>query len=346
MSDTLDELPAQLKAVEVPGKPFYVQNQKLLLTYVNHLNKNAYCSWLTSKTKQKPRFLRLAHETGGTDYQHTHVLVDFGYKFQTKNSRLFDFNGVHPNIRVVNSLTHWRNCLRYLAKEDLDNEDLLEIETPKFDVCRVWEAGTLQEAMEENVKSASDVMACKIAFECRPRGRLRKSFNEFEPRPWQQHVMDLLDTEPDDRSIHWYHDPVGNSGKSLLSKYLMTTDPGSYYVVNFGGNMRDFGSIMKSALDAGWTGHAVIFDLPRQAQTKSLWEPLEAVKNGLITTVKYQGHTLTFDSPHVLVFANFLPDVTRMSLDRWRVHRILRDMTLQDLTVEQLMEEELAELTN
>ena len=38
--------------------------------------------------------------------------------------------------------------------------------------------------------------------------------------PWQDKVMKLVETEPDDRSIHWWWESEGNVGKSALVKKL------------------------------------------------------------------------------------------------------------------------------
>ena len=37
---------------------------------------------------------------------------------------------IHPNWRPMKSATHWRNCVKYIAKQDEENADLL-VEDPK-----------------------------------------------------------------------------------------------------------------------------------------------------------------------------------------------------------------------
>lgn len=46
------------------------------------------------------------------------------------------------------------------------------------------------------------------------------------------------------------------------------------------------------------------------------------IKDGFITATKYVGGSMMFAEPHVIVFANFLPNVYAMSLDRWEVRVI------------------------
>jgi hypothetical protein len=39
-------------------------------------------------------------------------------------------------------------------------------------------------------------------------------------KPWQQGIIDLVQTIPDDRSIHWYWEPEGHKGKTALCRLL------------------------------------------------------------------------------------------------------------------------------
>jgi len=38
--------------------------------------------------------------------------------------------------------------------------------------------------------------------------------------PWQSDLLETLFQEPDDRTIHWFYDPVGGSGKSFITKIV------------------------------------------------------------------------------------------------------------------------------
>lgn len=52
------------------------------------------------------------HEDGSP---HRHAVVKFSTRLQSKNERIFDFNGKHPNIQRVRSITA---ALNYCAKEE------------------------------------------------------------------------------------------------------------------------------------------------------------------------------------------------------------------------------------
>jgi hypothetical protein len=49
---------------------------------------------------------------------------------------------------------------------------------------------------------------------------------------------------------------------------------------------------------------------------------MENVKDGLFFSTKYESGMVRYNPPHVIVFANVPPDVTKMSADRWVIKEI------------------------
>lgn len=299
------------------GVRFRIQNQKLMLTYKTHLDKVAYKRWLRGVVGFEPRRIEMAWETGKNtvSYPHTHVLIDFGKIWQTTNCRRLDYESIHPHIKKVKTKTHWINSLKYLTKEDRSNDHILkELEggVGTSIVEDVWNCETLTEALIHCVKSASDASGVIQIYGCKP--------NEIVVEPpsmrWCKNLIDELKGVPDRRKIIWYCDPIGNIGKTWLCKYLMSLGK-DYYCVNQIGGVKDFATIVDSALEGGWSGWCMLFDLPRDSAGKGIYEPLENLKNGLITTTKYRGRSMLLDNPHVVVMANFMPAFRSMSLDRW-----------------------------
>jgi len=85
--------------------------------------------------------------------------------------------------------------------------------------------------------------------------------------------------------------------------------------------MRDAGTIIKNAKADGWNGHGVIIDLPRSVENdaKRLYAYIEAIKNGMITATKYSGGTSIFPIGYMIVFANWMPKIKCLSIDRWDI---------------------------
>tara|TARA_B100001769_G_C21896689_1_gene484325 strand:- start:405 stop:734 length:330 start_codon:yes stop_codon:yes gene_type:complete len=69
----------------------------------------------------------------------------------------------------------------------------------------------------------------------------------------------------------------------------------------------------------------VAFDLTRTTEDGSVqvvYEVLEQLSNGFVCSGKYDSQQLWVQDLHLIVFANFAPDRTKMSEDRWDVHHI------------------------
>lgn len=151
---------------------------------------------------------------------------------------------------------------------------------------------------------------------------LKDEYNGGAPvwREWQQSVIDLIDTKPDGRSIHWFWEPEGNVGKSYLSKYLSLDD---CCVIGAGKKADVFHQIAKKMEgDEFWYPKVVVVDVPRSNLEYVHMGTLEGLVNGHVYSGKYEGAECNFPFPHVICFANEAPRLETMSLDRWKVTRI------------------------
>lgn len=144
------------------------------------------------------------------------------------------------------------------------------------------------------------------------------------PYPWQQKIIDLLKTEPDDRTIFWIWEKVGKTGKTSLVKHLLLKNQDIYLVA---GKNRDIFYGIHQFLENN-NLRAVIMDLPRTMEGRVPYSAIEQLKNGLFFNTKYESKMCIFNSPHVIIFANFLPDTYQLSLDRWKILEIKEDKDL------------------
>lgn len=136
-------------------------------------------------------------------------------------------------------------------------------------------------------------------------------------RPWQLEIAEIVKTEADDRTIHWYWETTGNVGKTALCKYLLSKYPHTHFFS--GGKSNDIAfQIIKNK----WVPDICVFDLPRSCEGKVSYNAMEQLKNGLVFSSKYEGGTKMFNPPHVIVFANWVPDTAQLSADRWRIVNI------------------------
>lgn len=138
--------------------------------------------------------------------------------------------------------------------------------------------------------------------------------------PWQLRIEEIYHTEPDNRKVYWFYETIGNMGKSAFVKYM---------VVKYGCLFCDGGKksdLINLVFNADMNNcKCIIWDLPRSSRGSISYATLESVKNGMICNTKYETGTLTFNSPHIFVFANFPPDKPdELSDDRWIIEELER----------------------
>jgi len=136
----------------------------------------------------------------------------------------------------------------------------------------------------------------------------------FLPRDnWQFGLSVILAGQPDRRKVYWYWESIGNTGKS-------------YYALNWN-NGRSFGYVVTGGRHsdifyAYGNEPVVFFDWARDSEDAFPYKVVENFKNGYFLNTKYESHACRFDIPHVVVFANFSPDESKLSRDRWVIKNI------------------------
>lgn len=140
--------------------------------------------------------------------------------------------------------------------------------------------------------------------------------------PWQQEVVTLLATKPDDRTCYWLYDKRGAFGKSKLAKYL-GWKAGALYLS--WSETKD--AVYNVSKNMG--KRIYLFDIPRTKPKlfsgDDLYSTIEQIKNGVVVNTKYDCSTQYMDPPWVIVFSNDLPNLACMSTDRWRVFELSGD---------------------
>lgn len=131
--------------------------------------------------------------------------------------------------------------------------------------------------------------------------------------PWQKRARDICLEEPDDRSIYWFWEPDGCKGKTQFCKYM---------VVHHGACVLGNGAFKDLAQAIPDAPIIVLFNITRDLEDRINYSAIEAIKDGLMFSAKYESHTKVFNSPHVLIFANYEPRMESMSRDRWIIQRL------------------------
>lgn len=135
-------------------------------------------------------------------------------------------------------------------------------------------------------------------------------------KQWQLDILKLIETVPDDRTINWIYESRGCAGKTFLAKYIVW----KYNAVIVNGKQSDIFNGIKSFIDGQKKFmDIVIIDIPRTNQNYVCYGTMEKLKDGLFYSGKYEGGQILMPPIHLIVFANFHPDKSTMSEDRWNV---------------------------
>lgn len=135
-----------------------------------------------------------------------------------------------------------------------------------------------------------------------------KILKEEQLYKWQKDIIEIITKEPDDRTIYWYWEETGNVGKTTFSKYLSA----KYGAIPIEGKKND---ILFCA--ANFESEIYIMDLERSMEDYVSYGAIEKIKNGYYMCSKYESRPIIRNNPHMIIFANFEPDITALSKDRW-----------------------------
>lgn len=144
---------------------------------------------------------------------------------------------------------------------------------------------------------------------------MQKKYSNVTWKQWQQDVLDIVSKEPDSRTINWYWEENGNVGKSFLAKYLKL----SKNTIIADGKKDNVFNQLNVMLEAKKEPEIIILDIPRHGRDYMNYGVIEQLKDGCIYSGKYEGGDCIIDDVHVIIFANFPPEETKFSKDRWNI---------------------------
>ncbi|CAK9134730.1 unnamed protein product [Ilex paraguariensis] len=130
--------------------------------------------------------------------------------------------------------------------------------------------------------------------------------------PWQKKLVQLMENEPDRRTVHWYWSEAGGKGKSKMAAWL--SDNMKALVLNAEAAKRC------NIYHAYNFERIVCFNISRSRKDiEHIYLIVEELKDGQIFSTNYELTPKKFNPPHVIIFANVPPQEEKMSSDRWHI---------------------------
>lgn len=248
----------------------------------------------------------------------------------TKNrSWVFTWNN-YTNEDIEYLIKYFKEKDRYVFGEEIGNsgtphlQGVVNFSSPRtfnsvkklfknnhIEVCKNWNASC--KYCSKDGQTYTNIKKLQSRRE-----RLLAKYNNVIWKDWQQNIIDICETEPNDRTINWIWEEEGNKGKSFLAKYLVL----KHDAIVCDGKKDNVFNQLRNWIDCHKDNEdpkVIILDVPRYNLEYVNFGCLEQIKNGMVYSGKYEGGLCLFESPHIIIFANAPPDEDKLSEDRWNI---------------------------
>lgn len=139
-------------------------------------------------------------------------------------------------------------------------------------------------------------------------------------RPWQAEALSFFEGEPDPRLIYWFYEADGGAGKSFFADYLFSVKGACIFTPSKKADIALAYSKERSPF--------VVFDCSKtilEGAMDNVYTIAEDLKNGRIFSPKYDSGVVYFTTPHVVVFSNSPPDLSKVAKERISAWEIVGD---------------------
>lgn len=167
----------------------------------------------------------------------------------------------------------------------------------------------------------------------------------LELRSWQKTLKANLEMPADDRSVWWFFDKQGGSGKSSFAVHMASVLGDACFISDGAGQLGDLKMSWQKASQAGAVD-VVFIDMSRcqEQQTGAIYRFIETVKNKWCSNTKYQSEIFYTKQAHVVCFANNPPKVENLSMDRWKIFELMPVASGRDWVVHKRSPQEYIEV--
>ena len=136
-----------------------------------------------------------------------------------------------------------------------------------------------------------------------------------EPRSWwQTEILDLYDTEPDDKKIYWYWSEDGKDITTFAKQLCKRYDDVIICTVS----ADKYGKCTVSVPRHKRGPRMIVYDMRGCRDSERIpYRIIEAIKEGVFCTAEHNCETWLHNPPHVVVFANVMPEYEKMTGYQW-----------------------------
>lgn len=144
---------------------------------------------------------------------------------------------------------------------------------------------------------------------------------DIELYKWEIELLDILKTDPDDRTIYWIWESKGCAGKTVFQKwYHLNRKKRTICLSGKAADMKH--AIVEYKKHNDCLPEVIFINIPRVSGNHISIAGLEQIKDMWFHSSKYEGGMVNGPNPHVMVFANEEPEEEVLSNDRVKIKYI------------------------
>lgn len=175
-------------------------------------------------------------------------------------------------------------------------------------------------------EKAKGTKAQNIAY-CSKEGKITSNFKVEQPliiKPlygWQEKALAITQQPVDPRRVHWLWEPEGAYGKTSFIRYMVH----HHQALICTGKSSDAKYLIVKYKEAnGMFPDIILWNISRTMEKFISYQAIEEIKDGVFASTKYECSTVLMNPPHLLIFANFGPDLVDpgLSLDRFYIRNL------------------------
>jgi hypothetical protein len=263
------------------------------------------------------RYLIFQQEVGEQGTPHIQGFISFKSQLRLAAVKKMVGDRAHLEVARGSPLKNREYCSKSKSAVEGTMEEFGELPGPerkRTDLDEFKEAVRGGLKRSEALELHSEVMAKYPRF-AREYMDLYKAVDPVEEhalRPWQSHLEERLNTPPGDREIIFVVDKPGNAGKSWFAKRWCQQHPGTSQYME-PGKKADMAYNLSEE-----TTH-LFLNVTRQQVEHLQYSFLEACKDSLVFSPKYESGMKYLKKMHVVVMMNQEPDMAMLSEDRYYI---------------------------
>lgn len=258
------------------------------------------------------KYLIYGREVGDSGTPHLQGFISFSHRKSMKQCK--DFLTGNPHVEIARNLPA---SVEYCKKEG----EFEEYGEMVYNDGRRSELDRFKDSVKEGLYDMKELRELHSNVCARYPNFVHDFVKDHEPmkavvehelRDWQVNAKAILDEEPDDRTIHFVVDTVGNSGKTWFAHWYCSKHDDAQVIVP--GKKADMAFCLDPAM------RVFFVDAPRSKQGEYIqYDFLEEVKNGFVFSPKYQSRVKRLKKCHLFVLMNECPDMHKLSEDRYNI---------------------------